>query len=287
MHGVSCSRLYQRALEICKTVYGVDHPRTLMIRSNLAGIYMETKQFEKAEALLRQLLIPVQRNQGTEHPEVGRLYANLATVYASQGKFTEAGPLFVRALEIYQKSLGPEHPQVTHIKETYAKMLRETQQTEENFEGEVETTLRSAEAVQVARQMEQEGHKMVRSGAWQRGLARLREAQALYQKIGDVRGQATVSLEIGEVHQRFGDYEIAHGDYRDAERFYRQIGDRTGQALAGMNIGMVEIQLSHPEAAISRLKAAAAYFHDHGEVERAKVCDKLLSLIPTMEMTFA
>ncbi len=105
----------------------------------------------------------------------------------------------------------------------------------------------------------QEGNSLVEDGAWQRGLESLRQALDLFRKAENDVGKAATFLAIGDVHMRFGDYEVARGAFGDAERLFRLMHLEAGEALAQMKIGLAELYLQHVDDAFKYLQAASDY----------------------------
>jgi tetratricopeptide (TPR) repeat protein len=132
----------------------------------------------------------------------------------------------------------------------------------------------------------QEGQSWVREGAWQNGLERLREALNFFRSTDfDVPySKAITFLAIGDVHQRFGDYEVARMFYGDAERNFRQIGAKTGEAMAWLRAGTVEIQLQEITEARAHIEAARRSFEEQGDTERVELCDQWLALVREIEL---
>lgn len=123
----------------------------------------------------------------------------------------------------------------------------------------------------------------VDKGAWQLGLEKLHSALDIFRRIEDIQGKAEVFLAIGDVHQKFGDYEIARMSYRDAERHFRQAGNKTGEMMAQLKKGTVELQLQNIATARVHIEAASNYFHAAGDEERAKLSDEWLALVQRVE----
>jgi CHAT domain-containing protein/tetratricopeptide (TPR) repeat protein len=83
--------------------------------NNLANLYRDMGQYERAEelykrALLNQEVVPGKKN----HPDVAHSLNNLANLYGDMGKHERAEPLYTRALAIREAALGERHPDVAH-----------------------------------------------------------------------------------------------------------------------------------------------------------------------------
>lgn len=103
----------QRAAKVAERAereLGAEHRSTLTGLSNLALLYHEQGQPEKAEALYLTALATKERVLGPDHPDTIAGVSNLASLYYSQDRYAEAEPLQLRALTAQQRVLGPEHP---------------------------------------------------------------------------------------------------------------------------------------------------------------------------------
>lgn len=80
--------------------------------TQLAGVYLERGQVDRAEASYVDSLEYARSNLPAGHPEVGTAHNNLAVFYYRTGKFEQAGHHYDRALAIHQANLGEDHPLV-------------------------------------------------------------------------------------------------------------------------------------------------------------------------------
>jgi tetratricopeptide (TPR) repeat protein len=97
-------RRYRRALDICKKVCGPDDTLLARISVNLASLYLDSRQYAKAEHLgLRSLTT----RPTLKRPEVARLVGILGALAEAQGLHSEAEHYYKQALESWEK-LGPE-----------------------------------------------------------------------------------------------------------------------------------------------------------------------------------
>jgi serine/threonine protein kinase/tetratricopeptide (TPR) repeat protein len=107
--------LYQRALDMCKQLVGLEHADTASILNDLAKLYMLVGKYEQAEPLLKETLTIRERVLGPEHPEIARTLKDLGWLSSSQGKYKQAEPLLQSALSIGEQALGPIHPDLAEI----------------------------------------------------------------------------------------------------------------------------------------------------------------------------
>ncbi|MGI9625700.1 MAG: tetratricopeptide repeat protein, partial [Longimicrobiales bacterium] len=101
--------LWERALEIRRSLLGPEHPEVGEVMNNLAVLYDNTGQPERAEPLYRQVLALQQRLLGPEHEEVTAVMMNLAILLDGQGRMDEAETLYRDVLRIDRGRLGPDH----------------------------------------------------------------------------------------------------------------------------------------------------------------------------------
>jgi tetratricopeptide (TPR) repeat protein len=102
----------RRALEICLTHLGPDHPATLGRMKNLGWIYFYQSRFKEAEQLFEKALQGMQR---LEHDGRWHTMASLATVYHYQGRFQDAEKLSLEALDAVHRVMGEEWTVVYHL----------------------------------------------------------------------------------------------------------------------------------------------------------------------------
>jgi CHAT domain-containing protein len=105
-------KAYQRALELAPQVLGPDHVNTAGILNNLAAVYADMGQPDKAEPLYQQSLKIYESKVGPDHPVVATSLNNLGNLYKGRGQYTKAEPLYQRSLRIRELKLGPDHPDV-------------------------------------------------------------------------------------------------------------------------------------------------------------------------------
>lgn len=92
--------MMERSASLHEELLGVEHPRTLMLINNLAGVHRDQGRFEAAEPLYRKVLevkarMGVERNVAYAHPLYG-----LGRVLMEKGESAEAERLLFEAVEI-------------------------------------------------------------------------------------------------------------------------------------------------------------------------------------------
>lgn len=79
---------------------------------NLAGVYRDIGDFERAEPLLRRALELARRRLGPNHPHVAGFSFNLGVCLADRGAYGQSTPFLEEALAVREQVLGPDHPDV-------------------------------------------------------------------------------------------------------------------------------------------------------------------------------
>ena len=83
--------------------------------SNLAGIYRDAGQLEKALPLVEETLRLSKAKLGPEHPDTLRAMNNVASMYWSLGKLEQSVPLFEETLKIKKSVCGEDHPETIRV----------------------------------------------------------------------------------------------------------------------------------------------------------------------------
>ncbi len=107
---------YWRAIDMCKTYQGEEHPDVARIYYNLARLYVQKilsklqadldiqkKEYEDIETLLLSALYIQEKHLGAEHPETALTLHELASIYLAQDNKQQAEPLYQRLLELSKK----------------------------------------------------------------------------------------------------------------------------------------------------------------------------------------
>ena len=81
-----------------------------MTRSNLASVYLDSGQPDKATPLLEETLTASERILGTDHPNTLMTRSNLASAFQDNGQLDKALPLFEETLTASERILGTDHP---------------------------------------------------------------------------------------------------------------------------------------------------------------------------------
>jgi len=125
VQGKHARSLYEQAFAMRRDTLGINHPETVMILNNIAGLHFANGDLEEAESVYRQALTTWETVFGLEHPNVALGQSNLAQTLKDVGEFEEALPLFRSALSIRQQTLGNSHPNTVASQKNLALILVE------------------------------------------------------------------------------------------------------------------------------------------------------------------
>ena len=210
--------IYQRALEIYEQALGMQHPSVAETLNNLAGLYQQMGDYEKALPLYQKIgdyenALPLYQRAldirekvlGPQHLDVAETLNNLAGLYESMRDYENALPLYQRALDIREKVLGPQHLDVAETLNNLAG-LYESMRDYEN-------------------------------------------ALPLYQRALDIREKvlgpqhpfvATALKNFALLYHQMGDYEKAIGDYKNALPLYQRALDIREKVLGPQHLDVAE-----------------------------------------------
>ncbi|MDD4523531.1 MAG: tetratricopeptide repeat protein [Methanosarcina sp.] len=104
--------IYEEILRILEAELGPEHPSVATTLNNLALLYHQIGDYEKALPFYQRALDISENVLGPQHPSVATTLNNLAGLYESMGDYEKALPFCQRALDISENVLGPQHPDV-------------------------------------------------------------------------------------------------------------------------------------------------------------------------------
>jgi tetratricopeptide (TPR) repeat protein len=113
----------KRALKISEKTFGSNHPIVADIRTNLAELYIEKREYGEAESNYKRILSIYEKAFGADDRLVGKTLERLAFLRYANREYEKAAELYQRALLIKEKALGMEHEEVvqalTNLTEVY------------------------------------------------------------------------------------------------------------------------------------------------------------------------
>ena len=87
--------------------HGSDQSKVAAILNNLALIYLDRKENQRAEQLLNQAVHILDENARSSDSALAAFPNNLGILYRSDGRLPEAEAQLRRAIDIWGRALGP------------------------------------------------------------------------------------------------------------------------------------------------------------------------------------
>lgn len=106
---------YLESISIRENVLGSEHPEYIRSKSNLAILYKNMGQYEKAERLFQETLATRKKVLGNSHIDYATNLNNLANLYLEMGQYDTAINHFKESLAIINELLGKENEEYASI----------------------------------------------------------------------------------------------------------------------------------------------------------------------------
>jgi CHAT domain-containing protein/Tfp pilus assembly protein PilF len=103
--------ILQNAIQIALKNFGDSHPQTLNSQKNLAEIYMETEQFDKALPIFSKVAEDMIQPLNALHPLRISCLLNMARINEILEKYDQSEQLYLEAIQISKQSMGVDHPE--------------------------------------------------------------------------------------------------------------------------------------------------------------------------------
>ena len=109
-----CLEVREALLHSLKELHGGnDHPDVAATLGNMAIVYKDQGNFDKALEMHNQELEIERKFKGNDHPDVAKTLNNIAMIYDDQGKYDEALANYEESLRVKRKVHGGnDHPDV-------------------------------------------------------------------------------------------------------------------------------------------------------------------------------
>ena len=120
--------MYERSLEIRKSVYGEHHPDVATSYNNIGLVYDSQGEYSRALEMYERSLEIIKSVYGDNHPKVAASYNNIGSVYDSQGEYSRALEMYELSFEIYEAVYGKNSTQALVLKE----IIQEIKSAEKN-----------------------------------------------------------------------------------------------------------------------------------------------------------
>lgn len=106
------SHIYEEMLQMLETRLGPKHLAVATTLNNLAELYFNIGNYDKALPLFQRAFDIHEKILGPKCPIFGSTLNRFGLLYHYMGDYDKALPLYQRALDIYENMLGPQHPVV-------------------------------------------------------------------------------------------------------------------------------------------------------------------------------
>jgi tetratricopeptide (TPR) repeat protein len=106
---VGADSLYREAFVISTEWYGRNHPTTMMLAGNLAGVLTLAARHDESIEILEANLDAAREQFGDPHWRVGGAFSTLGFAHVQAGKIERAESPLRRVMAVYEETLGPEH----------------------------------------------------------------------------------------------------------------------------------------------------------------------------------
>ena len=112
--------LYEPTLRIESELIGEDHPDTLALMHNIAGLYRKQGRHADALAMHARVLERARRVLGAQAWQVGLFEVGRAQTLQAMGDVAAADAAYADAETILVASMGAEHPRTQRVREMRA-----------------------------------------------------------------------------------------------------------------------------------------------------------------------
>lgn len=133
-NGTQRLRIIRKAVTICTSALGPNHPVTLGYRNREAIEMAVLGDFVSAEPLLRALLAECELTLGTNHSITLLTALHLACSLRGLGRYYEAEPFFLALIEMCKQQHGQKHAMTLNVVQEWSKNLAHQGRGEEAIE---------------------------------------------------------------------------------------------------------------------------------------------------------
>ncbi len=130
-----------------------------------------------------------------------------------------------------------------------------------------------------AQSLKEEGLRRYRLGDYEAATSLFQEAEGLFAKAGDLRGQGEMLNNLGILHLHFQRWAEAQKAFERAEEGFVSLEDNLGRAQTLGNLGELFRRRGQREKAVDSLREAASLLREAGEREKEAKTLELISRI--------
>ena len=106
---------YSQSLDICKSIYGDNHPNIATSYGNVGMVYFDQGEYKKALEYYSQSLDIYKSIYGDNHPDTATSYGNIGLVYFRQGEYKKALEYYSQSLQICKSIYADNHPRIISL----------------------------------------------------------------------------------------------------------------------------------------------------------------------------
>ncbi|CDW89751.1 protein kinase domain containing protein [Stylonychia lemnae] len=122
---------YKKALMIYDSLFGPDNQNNVVVLNNMAHLYLNQSDFNKAEQLCLQCLEICQKNGQSQSKQTSNIYENLCKVYLNKKELNEALDIIVKAYNIKKTIIGAYNIETLQCLLIYIQILAQLNRAQE------------------------------------------------------------------------------------------------------------------------------------------------------------
>ena len=204
--------------------------RLSVLYNNMAGVYEDLGEYEKAMEYYGKALAIRERVLGTEHPDTAATYNNMANVYYYQGDYSKALEYYGKDLAISERVLGFEHPSTaaTYHNMAYVYKIQGNYEKALEYYGKdlaISERVLGVEHPDTATTYNNMSSVFRARGDYEKALAYCRKALTIYECVlgPEHPDTATTYNDIAIIFSEQGDYKRALEYCRKALAIYERV----------------------------------------------------------------
>lgn len=275
---------YEKAIQVLSALLKQVDPDTFdysWAMHVLALAYRDSREYDKAEALLKQSIAYAEEKYGAMHREHARRLNSLGVLYSNQGRYDAALPLQQSALKISLEAYGGNHYQTGIKYLNVASVLVELRQYDDAI-------IMANKCLAILEERSRMNHIVLgaygllwrcysalddgeKAAEYHAKLVRYTEEQSNGASAHILHVYGETLIRSGYAHYRDGDYEKALRDNLMAVNFYAQQGLTNSCAY-----GVASVNLADAYEAVTNYIAASKSFDKVIQfIEKNNLCKNL------------
>jgi len=250
--------MYEETMQILESKLGSEHPNVVVLLNNLATLYRNMGEYEKALPFYLRVLEIKEKGPGLKHPSATVILSNLAELYREMGEYEKALQFFQMALYNNKRALGPQHPDVATSLNSLATVYHNMGEYEKALQL-YQRALKIKEKVLGTRHLDV-AILLDNLAELYREMGEYEKALPYYQRALEIREKA-LGQQHPDVAQTLNNLALLYhhiGEYQKALQLLQR----------SLNIRENVLGLEHPSVAIT-LNNLAELYREMGEYEKA------------------